>query len=135
MGANPDQCRLISIAFFSHQNLCDIFSESLLCLKYLPICIVYFSTQRNTLFYLTRLATNYFLFVVKIFTCALCCAILLCGISFSSNLSLIVVCSVVAMTRTSAAGHPSASSRLCSSPLVYLLFFFLSISLFVSLLR
>ena len=33
---------------------CNIFSEILLCLKYLSLCIVYFSTQRNTLFSLDK---------------------------------------------------------------------------------
>ena len=83
MGANPDQCRLISTTFFSPYILCNIFSETLLCLKNIFFSIVYFSTQRNTLFSLTRMVTNYLLFVVKIFVCALCCANLFFGFSFS----------------------------------------------------
>ena len=112
------------------------------------------------------MGTNYLLFVVKIFVCALCCANLWFGISISSiskteqistllcnkkisfffviwrkklvflirnfflllvhvffsYLSLTVVFSVVAMTRTLAAGHPLASSRLISWFLLLFLF-------------
>ena len=42
-----------------------------------------FNTKKHSLFFLTRMVTNYLLFVVKIFVCALCCANLFFGFSFS----------------------------------------------------
>ena len=65
------------------QIFCNTFSEILRCLKCLFFSIVYFSTQRNTFFSFTRMVTNYLLFVVKIFVCALCCANLFFGFSIS----------------------------------------------------
>ena len=129
------------------------------------------------------MVTNYVLYVVKIFVCALCCANIRFGISFSwktkteqistlhcsqkivfatcwkklvfllrntiflllvhvfffSNLSLTVVCSVIAITRTLAAGLPLASSRLISCFVFFscfdcLLFFLTMVCFFVFLL-
>ena len=172
---------LLPYLLLSLQFLYHIFWNSSLS-QYLVLSIVYFSTQRNSLSFLwTRMGTNYLLFVVKIFVCALCCANLLFGISISliskteqisalhceqifpffaicwkklvflirnffsswftssfSYLSLTVVCSVVAMTRTLAAGHPLASSRLISCFFFFscfdcLLFFLTIVCFFVFL--
>ena len=72
MGVNPDQRRLISIAFFS-PFFWNIFSFLLLT----------FNTKKNSLFFEKNGNTTSPFYGQKIFVCALCCANPFLGFSFS----------------------------------------------------
>ena len=103
MGVNPDQCRPFSTTFFSHQNLCNTFSETLLRLNIFSFLLSTFQRKETLSFLWTRMGSNYFLFVIKIFVCALCCANLWFGISIS----------LISKNRTSSTLHCEKKNLFC----------------------
>ena len=119
---------------FRGQNLCLC---SLLC-KSLLWNLIFFDFKNRTNFYTSLQQKKFFCHLLKETRVSLKkhFFLLLVHVFFFSHLSLIVVCSVVAATRTSAAGHPLASSRLISCFFFFscfhcLLFFFTIVFFFV----